>query len=366
MGPNEPVSYDQPTTANGGESVSEHLGADPSDGTDPVVVSLLRNGIRFSSEVVAQAVIELERAGRLRIETDAAAGGATARPADSGFEPAPVLSTGAAPGWSELVLRRLAARALPAVPTPLSLLTTVDGGDFWDWRHAFEQDLLERAQQAGLVERRLAPRQTIALVCLVTLLAAAAVGCLVAVFFRPSPGFGAALATALFGFILFSAALGRLAHWRATEAGRRTAQAAGDAAAAANPATRARQETIRAAVAPLSKNHVWSSHGGRWRVVGLGSRFGDTGRLPRQVRETLPDRRVLACQVVKRWAVPGGRERDPAYCCAFDDGASSFTWSFAMPERTWAALAVGRVVLVDFSPRRHRLYDVRPLQGEEL
>lgn len=366
MGPNEPASYHQPTTANGGEYVSEHLGAGPSDGTDPVVVSLLGNGIRFTSEVVAQAVVELERAGRLRIETDGAPGGAGARPADSGLEPAPGAPAGAAPGWGELVLRRLDARALPAAATPLSLLTTVDGGDFWDWRHAFEQDLLDRAQRAGLVERRLAPRQTILLVCLVTLLAAAAVGCLVAVFFRPSPGFGAALATALFGFILFSTAFGRLAHWQTTDAGRRTAQAAVAAAAAADPETRARQEAIRAAVAPLSKNHVWSSHGGRWRVVGLGSRFGDAGRLPRQVRETLPDRRVLACQVVKRWAVPGGRERDPAYCCAFDDGASSFTWSFAMPERTWAALAVGQVVLVDFSPRRHRLYDVRPLQGGEL
>ena len=372
MGPNEPVSYHQPTTANGGESVSEHIGAGPCDGTDPVVVSLLRNGIHFSSEAVAQAVVELERTGRLRVETDGEVVGAVAAQPDSGLELAGAAAAAgpadqaAAPGWSELVLRRLGARALPAVPTPLSLLTTVDGGDFWDWRHAFEQDLLDRAQRDGLVERRLAPRQTIALVCLVTLLAAAAVGCLVAVFFRPSPGFGAALATALFGFILFSAALGRLAHWRSTDAGRRTAQAAEAAAAAADPATRARQEAIRAAVVPLSKNHVWSSHGGRWRVVGLGSRFGDAGRLPRQVRETLPDRRVLACQVVKRWAVPGGRERDPAYCCAFDDGASSFTWSFAMPERTWTGLAVGQVVLVDFSPRRHRLYDVRPLQGGEL
>jgi hypothetical protein len=374
MGPNEPVSYDHPTSANGGESVSGHPGAGPSGETDPVLVSLLRNRIRFTPEVVAQAVIELERAGRLRIETEGAPGGGAARllapvdteagAFDAAFEPDGAHTAG--PAWSGLVLRRLGARELPAAPTPLSLLTTVDGGDFWDWRHAFEQDLLARAQRAGLVERRLAPRQTAAVVCLVTLLAAAAVGCLVAVFFRPSPGFGAALATALFGFILFSALLGRLADWRQTEAGRRTAQAAEQGQAAADPAARARQEAIRAAVAPLSKNHVWSSHGGGWRVVGLGSRFGDTKRLPRQVREALPDRRVLACQVVKRWAVPGGRERDPAYCCAFDDGASSFTWSFAMPERTWAALAVGQVVLVDFSPRRHRLYDVRPLQGGEL
>lgn len=252
------------------------------------------------------------------------------------------------------------------MPTPLSLLTTVDGGDFWDWRHGFEQDLIDHAHRARLIERRLTPHQTVALVCLSTLLAATAVGCLVAVFLRPSPGFGAALATALFGFILFSAAFGQFSSWRPSEAGRRMVRTAEQDAAAADPAAQEREGAIRAGLLPLSKNHVWSSHGGTWRVVGLGSRFGDAKRLPRQVRDALPDRRVLSCQVVKRWVVPGGRERSPAYCCAFDDGASSFTWSFSMPEKTWAALSLGEVVLVDFSPRRHRLYRVGPMDGGEL
>jgi hypothetical protein len=321
---------------------------------------LLRNRIRFGPEVVAQAVIELERAGALRVVTGAGTGRAAVQPGDTGPDDA------IGPAWERLVLRRLHSRALRAVPTPLSLLSTDDGGDFWDWRHAFEQDLTERAERAGLIERRLTPRQTMTLVCLVTLLTATVVGCLVALFFRPSPGFGAALATALFGFILFSAAFGRLSSWRLSESGRRTAQSAGQRVAHGDPATRAHENVIRTAVLPLSKNHVWSSHGGSWRIVGLGSRFGDAKRLPRQVREALPDRRVLACQVVKRWVVPGGRERSPAYCCAFDDGASSFTWSFGIPEKTWAALRVGQVVPVDFSPRRHRLYRVGPPDGGEL
>jgi len=360
MGPNDFVPSRKPTTASGGESASGHDERGGPAAADPVVVSLLRNRIRFTPEVVAQAVVELERAGGLRVATGEVPGRAAAYVADAGFD------DGHVPAWERLVVRRLRSRALLTEPTPLSLLTTDDGGDFWDWRHAFEQGLIEEARRSRLIERRLTPRQTATLVCLVTLLAATAVGCLVALFFRPSPGFGAALATALFGFILFSAAFGQLSSWRPSEAGRRMVQTAEQHAEDADPATRAHEGVIRAALLPLSKNHVWSSHDGGWRVVGLGSRFGDAKRLPRQVREALPDRRVLACQVVKRWVVPGGRERSPAYCCAFDDGASSFTWSFDMPERAWAALSVGDVVLLDFSPRRHRLYQVGPMGGGEL
>jgi hypothetical protein len=365
MGTNESVPSHRPTAANGGESVSGHAGARRPAAADPVVVALLRNRIRFTPEVVAQAVIELEHAGRLRVVADSGRSGTGVWLTDAVLTDAGLDDLGAAP-WERLVAQRLRSRALPAVPTPLSLLTTDDGGDFWDWRHGFEQDLTERAGRARLIDRRLTPRRTAALVCLLTLVAATAVGCLVALFLRPSPGFGAASATALFGFILFSAAFGRLSSWRPTEAGRRVARAAEQDAAEADPQVRAGDDAIRAAVLPLSKNHVWSSHGGTWRVVGLGSRFGDTERLPRQVREALPDRRALACQVVKRWVVPGGRERSPAYCCAFDDGASSFTWSFGLPEKTWAALRVGQIVLVDFSPRRHRLYRVGPLDGGDL
>jgi hypothetical protein len=124
------------------------------------------------------------------------------------------------------------------------------------------------------------------------------------------------------------------------------------------------RSAVLGSIAPLPSDHVWSSFGGSWRVVGLGSRLGDTQRLPKQVRDALPERRVLRCQVVKRWSVPGGRERDPAYCCAFDDGASNFTWSFAIPERTWHALALGDVVSLDFSPRRHRFFEVEPLDDD--
>jgi hypothetical protein len=335
---------------------------------DPVVVSLLRNRIGFAPEVVAQAVIELAYAGRLYVEPDRDRAGARALLPDaadgaSADVPGEEGAANAVPAWERLVLERLRARALPGVPTPLSLLTTVDGGGFWEWRLALEQSLVDAAERDGLIERRLAPGETLGLVCALTAVVAGAVGWIVAVFFRPSPGFGAALATALFGFILFSTTVGRLARYRLSEAGRRAVQRAEEALAGRDPAAQARESAIRTGVIPLSRDHVWSSHGGAWRSVGLGSRFGDTKRLPRQVREALPDRRVLACQVVKRWYIPGGRERDPAHCAAFDDGASSFTWTFTMAERDWEQLAVGQVVLVDFSPRRHKLYEVRHLDG---
>jgi hypothetical protein len=330
-----------------------------SEVNDPVVVSLLRHRIKYTPEVAAEAVIELTKAGRLHVEQDdgdfAAVRlelgklGELGDPSDAPTE------------WQRTVLDRLAARALPDVPTPLSVLTTVDGGDFWDWRHAFEASLISRAEHDGLIKRRLGTRETMAVVCGLTAVAAAAVGAVVAVLFRPSPGFGAALATALFGFIVLSVTVGRLADWRLSESGRRTVQRAEAASAALDQSPRSLENAVRGGVAPLSSNRVWSSFGGTWRVVGLGSRFGDTRRLPKDVRDALPERRVLPCQVVKRWSVPGGRERDTAYCCAFDDGGSSFTWSFALPERTWQALSVGEVVSLDFSPRRHRLFEVKPL-----
>ncbi|HTJ68754.1 MAG TPA: hypothetical protein VL551_14560 [Actinospica sp.] len=325
-------------------------------GVDPVVTALLRNRIRYAPAVAAQAVIELAGSGRLLVEHDDG-DFPTVAPAAGSADRA-----GLAP-WSVAVLERLESRALPEAPTPLSVLTTVDGTDFWDWRLRFESGLLKQAEQQGLIERRLGTRQTMAVVCGLTLLAAAAVGTVVAVLFRPSPGFGAALATALFGFILLSVTVGRLSDWRLSESGRRTVQEADASLATAPDAPRSMPEAVRAGIMPLSANHVWSSYGGVWRVVGLGSRFGDSRRLPRQVRESMPERRVLPCQLVKRWSVPGGRERDPAYCCAFDDGASSFTWTFAIPERIWHDLSVGDFVLLDFSPRRHRFFEVRTVSA---
>ena len=319
--------------------------------SDAVVTSLLRNRIRYAPAVAAQAVIELAAAGRLRIEHDEGDFAAVSvLPANADAESTP---------WGDSVLERFAARALPDAATPLSVLTTVDGTDFWDWRLRFENALVQQAEREGLIERRLGTRQTMAVVCGLTLVAAAVVGAVVAVLFRPSPGFGAALATALFGFILLSVTVGRLSDWRLSESGKRTVQEAEAALATTADAPRSAESAVRGGITPLPADHVWSSHGGTWRVVGLGSRFGDTQRLPREVRESLPDRRVLPCQVVKRWSIPGGRERDPAYCCAFDDGASSFTWTFAVPERIWHDLAVGESVLLDFSPRRHRFFEVR-------
>lgn len=320
---------------------------------DPVVAALLRNRIHYAPDVVARAVLELARAGRLRIEHD-----------EGGFASASVVSVNgdlAATPWGEAVLDRLRTRALPDQPTPLSVLTTVDGTTYWDWRLRFESELLKRAERDGLIRRLLSPRQTMAVVCGLTLLAATAVGTVVAVLFRPSPGFGAALATALFGFIVLSVTVGRLSDWRLSESGRRTVQEAEAALATRERSPRSTESAVHVGVVPLPANYVWSNFGDLWRAVGLGSRFGDARRVPRAARESLPGRLVIMCQVVKRWSVPGGRERDPAYCCAFDDGTSNYTWTFALPERDWHALSVGDLVMLDFSPRRHRLFQVTRL-----
>ena len=137
-----------------------------SEVNDPVVVSLLRNRIKYTPEVAAEAVIELTKAGRLHVEHEdgdfAAVRLEPGEPADAPTE------------WQRTVLDRLAARALPDVPTPLSVLTTADGDDFWDWRHAFESSLISRAERDGLIKRRLGTRETMAVVCGLTAVAAAA------------------------------------------------------------------------------------------------------------------------------------------------------------------------------------------------
>ena len=320
---------------------------------DPVVGSLLRNRIHYAPDVVARTVLELARAGRLRIEH-----------AEGDFASASVVSVdgdGVVTPWGEAVLDRLRTRALPDRPTPLSVLTTVDGTAYWDWRLRFESTLVKQAERDGLIRRLLGPRQTMAVVCGLTLLAATAVGTVVAVLFRPSPGFGAALATALFGFIVLSVTVGRLSDWRLSASGRRTVHEVEAALATQFESPRSAESAVHVGVVPLPSNYVWSNFGGVWRAVGLGSRFGDGRRVPRAARESLPERLVIMCQVVKHWSVPGGRERDPAYCCAFDDGTSNYTWTFALPERDWHAMSVGDLVVLDFSPRRHRLFQVRRL-----
>jgi len=324
---------------------------------DTVVVSLLRNRIRYAPEVVAQAVIELAYAGQL-----------TVWPSGSGrtsIEPAEPELTGAdaaaVSAWGRILLDRLRDRAVPGRPTPLSVLTTVDGDGYWDWRGRFEKALVKRAERDGLIERRLSLAKKATVVCGPALIAGAAVGTVVGLVLRPSPGFGAALATAFFSALFASIALLRMDEWRLSEPGRRTVQEAEAALAGRDLPPDSLEGAIRAGVDPLPADHIWSSHNGSWRVVGLGSRFGDTKRMPREVLDALPERQVLVCQVVKRWYVPGGRERSPAYCCAFDDGSSSFTWTFDLPEKVWHTLSVGDLVRLDFSPRRHKLHAVAAL-----
>jgi len=335
---------------------------DRSAEADTAVITLLRNRIRYAPEVVAQVVIELAYDGQL-----------TVWPSDSGrasierTEP-DLTSTDpvALSPWGRILLDRLFDRAVPGHPTPLSVLTTVDGDGYWDWRGRFEKALVKRAEQDGLIERRLSLVTKSVVVSGPALIAGAAVGTVVGLLFRPSPGFGAALATAFFSALIASIALLRIDEWRLSESGERTVQQAEVALAGRELVPGSLESAIRAGVDPLPADHIWSSHGGSWRVVGLGSRFGDAKRMPSEVLHALPERQTLVCQVVKRWYVPGGRERSPAYCCAFDDGSSSFTWTFDLSEKVWHALSVGDLVRLDFSPRRHKLHEVTPLDAPAL
>src|SRR5258707_10854378 len=96
-------------------------------GTDPVVTALLRYRIRYAPNVAAQAVIELAGSGLLRVEHDEGAFAAVS------VEPG-LNDRAGLPPWSVAVLDPPDARALPHLPTPPSVLPTLGGPDFLDWR----------------------------------------------------------------------------------------------------------------------------------------------------------------------------------------------------------------------------------------
>ena len=87
-----------------------------------------------------------------------------------------------------------------------------------------------------------------------------------AVLLRPSPGFGAALATAVFGFILLGFTFGRLFDWRLTEAGRMSVE---DARAADGAPDRpgSVESAIREGIAERDRIAIMSASYGGSRLL---------------------------------------------------------------------------------------------------
>lgn len=383
----------------------------------PVLAAFLLNNCKATEGVFVRAVLSLVEEGWLQIVTqdEAETNGMTlvriARtPGPDQLEPA-----------EKLVLERVAARLDQHPSIPLSVLTSNEGQEYETWRLRFERAVAEAAGRAGLIGRRANPGPGCGSGLLVS--AAVGVGASIADSALQHPahpaGAGAAAAVlALFGSL---AVLGRLFRWRPTEYGlavaawwREHGGGIGGAvitdrlpADALEPVGTA-QALVARGTEPLPPDQVWSSLGGRWRPVRVGSikvpvrgrpatawsvtllavfftvpativgRMvvgGATGELisaipaaclvltlfgvwlPANLRRRLPTRRTFTGQVVKRWSFEkgSGEDSETVYCCCIDDGESEEGWSFSIPVSEYHRIRVGNLVTVEVNVRWHKL-----------
>jgi hypothetical protein len=183
--------------------------------------------------------------------------------------------------------------------------------------------------------------------------------------------------------------------------------------AAAYAAVLSRSATALAAFQPPSSDETWSSFGGRWRPVTIGSpeetsvlgigviaycclmfpvlsvsavlgfagvvhgAGGDGLRtcavaviaggavlvsrgLARWSR--LPSFTEFDGQVIRQWIVKGDDESPSHNCVAVDDGTSTRAWAFSISAAQYRALAPGTFVHVRVNPRRNRPLSIEPTE----
>jgi hypothetical protein len=176
-------------------------------------------------------------------------------------------------------------------------------------------------------------------------------------------------------------------------------------------------EALVEGLSPLPPDQVWSSYGGRWHTVKIGSYEGpsrgrpktaakalgaaamtviplklmgdsiggETGRLlawtgpaiagvlllfrwlPAFLRRMrVPARQEVTGQVVKRWTYEEEEADDKTktrFCCCVDDGTSTEGWAFRISKAQYKQMHTGDVVSVSFNPRWHK---VRHLHNSAL
>jgi hypothetical protein len=390
----------------------------PAGPEPPAVAALLAGGCRLRPEAWAGTLLDLAARGRYRI---VARPGGELRCLAAG----PAAGPGALAAYELAALAHVRARLAPTGEAPPSALGSghragADAG----WTQ-FRDGVIAEAAQLGLVRRRVG-RPLIA----VLRVAAVVPGVLVFLALHAArPGAAGVVTGLFFGYLTFGVlgfpVLGVLrgvrptrpgraagARWRGLAAMLRQAPETppvrpGDrmpayaAALGAAPA-------LAAAFGGLPRDAIWSSYGGRWRLVRRGSpsermitnpvlavlvgvwavlfvagiaaaaQFSRSAygwiavigaaavaglalvltvrALARNLR--LPTEVTVDGQVVDSWLVTGDAETPDLHCLAVDDGWSEVAWSLAVPAATRARLGVGDHVRLRVDARRNRMLEI--------
>jgi hypothetical protein len=384
----------------------------------PVLAAFLLNNCKATEGVFVRAVLSLVEEGWLQIvpQDEAETNGMTLvrigrTPDPDQVEPA-----------EKLVLERVLARLGRHPSIPLSVLTSNEGQEYEAWRLRFERAVADAAGRAGLIGRRV--RRGTGCGLLLVLPAAVGVGANIAdsALQHPPHPATAATAAALVAFFGALMVVGRLFRWRPTEYGlavtawwREHGGGIGGAVITDRlPAdvlepTGTAQALVARGSEPLPPDQVWSSLGGRWRPVRVGSIRvpvwgrpatawavtvlavfftipatvvgrvlvgGATGELISAIpaaclvatllgawlpanlrRRHLPTGRTFTGQIVKRWSFEKGtgEDKETVYCCCIDDGESAEGWSFSIPLSEYRRIRVGNLVTVEVNVRWHKL-----------
>ncbi|HEY3873127.1 MAG TPA: hypothetical protein VGM10_32525 [Actinocrinis sp.] len=328
--------------------------------------------------------------------------------------------------FERLALARVRARIPYAgAAIPLSVLTSDEGEEFTEWEKKFHAAIVDDAARAGLITRFVSPGAQVGISVLL-----GAAGGLAAMMGHSPHSASLGILAGFFAFVVAGAITGPLARWRLSRRGaavaawwRERAQALPSSAGlggaviadrvpggAALPPNSA-QSLVANGSEPLPEGQVWSSFGGRWRPVKVGSldtaSWGRPGQLAALIvfgcfftlpasaigllaiggplgklisigpltlfgaitvlswlpaynrRRAFPTRTVFEGQVVKRWTYEsGGEDSTTYYCCCVDDGASQEGWSFRIKTDLYRRLRVGDPVRVDCNPRWHTLNEL--------
>ncbi len=391
------------------------------------MVRLLLDGGVLRSFAVRESVLALARDGRLRVTRLDDGSLAVLRDEDEDKKPA--ASEQVRPD-EQLILRRIEQRRGEQPMVPLAALGPGDGAEYNAWWNEFRSAVRVQALAAGLVWPETDEQENTLLKVSAGLIGVAffvlylALGC--------SFFISAVLTLITLPVVMFAPY--RLLHGpRLTPEGRQAARwwrKNGETAASreppvspapspASPASSASQVGAAAAPSserpPLESDEVWSSYGGRWRVVRVAAvsrpRWGwpsqlaiitvlfagittgvalavpdrawdvpvsagipalswlsiFAGWLPayRRIRK-IPREESIEAAVVRRWTRAvcdrDGNVTGIRYVCAFDDGESPVAFSFGVARETWERLTVGDHVRLEIGSRRLRLTSLTVLQ----
>lgn len=318
--------------------MSEARQAPPEPTLSPVLVALLTNSSRVTTDTVRRTLAELAGAGWFQFEDQNSDTPLLRITRRLDYDNLP-------PRYQHLLLKRIEHRAGEQPDVPLSAVLSSEGTDWYLWWTRFTTAVIDAAAAAGLVRRPVPARWSYPIM--------AASGTFSGV---AADRAGAALGFALI-FGLFAAVVpgGIFAGWLTkpypTRAGR---EAARRAIREGRDSTPSGIDSLVPDVSELPGDQAWSSYGGHWHTVTVPA-GPDASRARRALAE---DRPQVVGRVVKRWKethTTGGQGTTADFCfCCVDDGVSAEGWTFPVTDRDFQQLEAGDLVTMELDGHRLR------------